>query len=51
MVAEDVVKRVTAQFVIAKYRLQGEDGFSEDKTDIQHGWLSVFYALKGMAEE
>ena len=35
MVAEDVVKRVTAQFVIAKYRLQGEDGFSEDKRDIQ----------------
>lgn len=35
MVAEDVVKRVTAQFVIAKYRLQGEDGFSEDKSDIQ----------------
>ena len=34
-VAEDVAKRVTAQFVIAKYRLQGEDGFSEDKRDIQ----------------
>ncbi|MBQ6091471.1 MAG: hypothetical protein IJL07_09435 [Lachnospiraceae bacterium] len=34
-VAEDVAKRVTAQFVIAKYRLQGEDGFSEDKSDIQ----------------
>ena len=34
-VAEDVVNRVTAQFVIAKLRLQGEDGFSEDKKDIQ----------------
>ena len=34
-VAEDVIKRVTAQFVIAKYRLQGEDAFSEDKRDIQ----------------